>query len=56
MIPPWENYFGKITAWLLIYFLNYAQFDIIAQSQILGLTLYLYEPNKEVVKFVSKEL
>ena len=42
MIPPWENYFGKITAWSLIYFLNYAQFDILTQSQILGLTLYFF--------------
>ena len=24
MIPPLENHFGKITAWSLIYFLNYA--------------------------------
>ena len=43
MIPPLENHFGKITAWSLIYFLNYAQFDILAQSQILGLTLYLLQ-------------
>ena len=41
MIPPLENHFGKITAWSLIYFLNYAQFDISTQSQILGLTLYI---------------
>ena len=39
--PPWENHFGKITVWSLVYFLNYAQFDILAQSQILGLTLYI---------------
>ena len=41
MIPPWVNHFGKITAWSLIYFLNYAQYDILTQSQILVLTLYL---------------
>ena len=39
MIPALENNFGKITAWSLIYFLNYAKFDILTQSQILGLTL-----------------
>ena len=28
MIPRLENHFGKIPAWSLIYFLNYAYFDI----------------------------
>ena len=28
MIPPLVNHFGIKTAWLLIYFLNYAYFDI----------------------------
>ena len=28
MIPLWHNYFGKRTAWSLIYFLNYAYFEI----------------------------
>ena len=42
MIPLWVNHFGKITAWSLIYFLNYAQFDILTQSQILVLTLYIF--------------
>ena len=28
MILPLENHFGKITAWSLIYFLNYAYYDI----------------------------
>ena len=28
MIPWWENHFGKRTAWSLIYFLNYAYFDM----------------------------
>ena len=45
MIPPLVNHFGKITAWSLIYFLNYAQFDISTQSQILVLTLYVYLEN-----------
>ena len=39
MIRPWVNHFGKITAWSLIQFLNYAQFDILTQSQIWVLTL-----------------
>ena len=34
------DHFGKRTAWLLIYFLNYAYYDYLAQSQILGITLY----------------
>ena len=28
MIPPWDNHFGKRTAWSLIYFLNYAYLEI----------------------------
>ena len=45
MIPPLDNHFGKIPVWSLIYFLNYAQFGILTQSQILGLTLYIYVDN-----------
>ena len=40
MIPRLENHFGKITASTLNYFLNYVQFDLLAQSQIMGLILY----------------
>ena len=28
MIPQWDNYFGKRTAWSLIYFLNYSYLEI----------------------------
>ena len=41
MIPPFECHFGKMTVCSLIYFLSYAQFDILTQSQLLGLTLYV---------------
>ena len=41
MIPPRVNHFGKRTAWSLIYFLIYAYLNILAQSQILGNSLYV---------------
>jgi hypothetical protein len=34
------NYFGKRTEWSLIYFLIYACLNILAQSQILVISLY----------------
>ena len=41
MIPSWENHFGKTTVWSLMYFLNYSLLWYLAQSQILGITLYI---------------
>ena len=41
MIPKWENHFGKTTAWSLIYFFIYSLLWYLAQSQTLGLTLYV---------------
>ena len=42
MIHSWGNHFGKGTAWSLIYFLNYAYLNILAQSQILVISLYFF--------------
>ena len=39
MINSWGNHFG-MTAWSLIYFLIYAYFNNLAQSQILVISLY----------------
>ena len=44
MIPPWVNHFGKRTDWSLIYFLIYAYLNILAQSQILVISLYILPP------------
>ena len=40
LIPPWVNHFGQRTVWSLIYFLIYAYFNILAQSQIFVISLY----------------
>ena len=40
MIPPWDNHFKKMTAWSLIYFLNYAYLEI-WHSKLFLFTLYL---------------
>ena len=40
MIPLGVDHFGKSVAWSLIYFLIYAYFNILAQSQILVISLY----------------
>ena len=42
MIPSWENHFGKITAWSLIYFLNYSLLSYLVQLQILVISLYFF--------------
>ena len=39
MIPSWENHFGKITAWSVIYFLIYSLLSYLAQLQILVISL-----------------
>ena len=39
-IHSWGNHFGKRTEWSLIYFLIYAYLNILAQSQILVISLY----------------
>ena len=41
VITPWVNHFGKRIALSLIYFLIYAYLNILAQSQILGNSLYV---------------
>ena len=41
MIHSWGNHFGKMTEWSLIYFLIYAYLNILAQSQILVISLYV---------------
>ena len=48
MINSWGDRFDKRTEWSLIYFLIYAYLNILAQSQILVISLY--------VKSVSKKL
>ena len=40
-IPPWVNHFCKRTECSLIYFLIYAYLNILAQSQILVISLYV---------------
>ena len=40
IIPSWENHFGRTTVSSLIYFLNHSLLWYLAQSQILGMTLY----------------
>ena len=47
MIPYKENHFGKTTVWSLIYFLNYSLLWYLAQSQILGITLYMQKIVKD---------
>ena len=39
VIPTWLNHFGKRTDWTLINFLIYAYLNILAQSQILVISL-----------------
>ena len=41
MIHSWGDHIGKRTAWSFIYFLIYAYLNILAQSQILVISLYL---------------
>ena len=41
-IPSWVNNFCKIIGWSLIYFLIYAYLNILALSQILSNSLYLF--------------
>ena len=48
MILLLGDHFGKRTAWSLIYFLNYVILWYLAQSQILGITLYIF-----IIKTVS---
>ena len=47
LLPKWfthkGNHFGKRTDWSLIYFLIYAYLNILAQSQILSNSLYVFQ-------------
>ena len=43
MIHSWENHIDKRTAWSLIRFLIYTYLNILAQSQILVISLYIYQ-------------
>ena len=49
MFPSWENYFGKITKWSFIYFLNYSLISYLAQSQILVISFYIAVVNVYIV-------
>ena len=42
MIHSWGDHIGKRTAWSFIYFLIYAYLNILAQSQILFISLYVF--------------
>ena len=50
MIHSWENQFGKRTEWSVIYFLIYVYLNILAQSQILVISLYNATFTKKWVK------
>ena len=50
MIHSWGNHFGKRTKWSLLYFLIYVYLNILAQSQILVISLYM-NLQKNVIKY-----